>query len=571
MQFRRDTIIRDYRIVDIIGEGGMGQVYVAIDNLERKVAIKVLNPSFTHEGDFIQRFKQEAMLQSSLDHEGIVKIHTFFEQNGLYFLVMEYVEGQTIRQLIQTVGPIPEARVLSLSVQVLKALEFAHSRGIVHRDIKPSNIIVTPKNTIKIVDFGVAKMLGMENLVNTQVGSKMGTYLYMSPEQVKSEENIGAQTDIYSFGIVIFEMLTGRVPYNVITNSEYALMQEIVNSSLPDPRKYYPHISNSLVNILSKMTVKDARNRYITCSQVLIDIHRFTDLIHTGQSSIPSHFEQTGVVDVSQMKAPTPQPSGSKNILYVSLGVVAVLFIILAVGGYMMYQNKQEEKLRQRQQTQFQIDSLKKANEQKLLRADTLYNQATNLRRDKNSMAKWYRSIALLTEAIELNPNDIRYYFERARGYWFTSEFSKAIPDLDKALEFTADFGKVQYAPASLYYMRGICRADNKDAKSYSDAQNLEYALADLKTAFSQRKEYADVYCSALVAKAKQLYSSGDAKQAIVFATEAYSIVKSNKIKLEVLMVRMQSYESLGMTDEAFGDRVESEEVIDLLNPGVRP
>jgi serine/threonine protein kinase len=560
MQFRRDTIIRDYRIVDIIGEGGMGQVYVAIDNLERKVAIKVLNPSFTHEGDFIQRFKQEAMLQSSLDHEGIVKIHTFFEQNGLYFLVMEYVEGQTIRQLIQTVGPIPEARVLSLTVQVLKALEFAHSRGIVHRDIKPSNIIVTPKNTIKIVDFGVAKMLGMENLVNTQVGSKMGTYLYMSPEQVKSEENIGAQTDIYSFGIVIFEMLTGRVPYNVITNSEYALMQEIVNSSLPDPRKYYPHISNSLVNILSKMTVKDSRNRYITCSQVLIDIHRFTDLIHTGHTSVPTHFEKTGIVDVGQQPNER-QPTSSKSILYVSLGVVAVLFIILSVGGYLMYQSKQEEKIRQREQTQLQIDSIKKASETRLLRADTLYLNALNLRKDKNSMAKWYRSIALLTESIELNSNDIRYYFERARGYWFTSEFSKAIPDLDKALEFTADYGKVQYAPASLYYMRGICRADNKDAKTYSDAQNLEYALSDLKIASTQRKDYIDVYCWALVAKASNLYKSGDAKQAIVFATEAYGMVKSKKVLEAILLVRMQSYESLGMTEEAFGDRVELEQM----------
>lgn len=560
MQFRRDTIIRDYRIVDIIGEGGMGQVYVAIDNLERKVAIKVLNPSFTHEGDFIQRFKQEAMLQSSLDHEGIVKIHTFFEQNGLYFLVMEYVEGQTIRQLIQTVGPIPEARVLSLTVQVLKALEFAHSRGIVHRDIKPSNIIVTPKNTIKIVDFGVAKMLGMENLVNTQVGSKMGTYLYMSPEQVKSEENIGAQTDIYSFGIVIFEMLTGRVPYNVITNSEYALMQEIVNSSLPDPRKYYPHISNSLVNILSKMTVKDARNRYITCSQVLIDLHRFTDLIHTGHTSVPTHFEKTGIVDVGQQPNER-QPTSSKSILYVSLGVVAVLFIILSVGGYLMYESKQEEKIRQREQTQLQIDSIKKASETRLLRADTLYLNALNLRKDKNSMAKWYRSIALLTESIALNPNDIRYYFERARGYWFTSEFSKAIPDLDKALEFTADYGKVQYAPASIYYMRAICRADNKDAKTYSDPQNLEYALSDLKIASTQRKDYIDIYCSALVAKASNLYKSGDAKQAIVFASEAYGIVKSKKVLEAVLMVRMQSYESLGMTEEAFGDRVELEQM----------
>jgi len=565
MQFRRDTIIRDYRIVDIIGEGGMGQVYIAIDNLDRKVAVKVLNPSFTLESDFIQRFKQEARLQSSLDHEGIVKIHTFFEQNGLYFLVMEYVEGQTIRQLIQAVGPIPESRTLSLATQILKALEFAHSRGIVHRDIKPSNIIVTPKNTIKIVDFGVAKMLGMENLVNTQVGSKMGTYLYMSPEQVKGEVAIGAQTDIYSFGIVLFEMLTGRVPYNVITNSEYALMQEIVNSALPDPRKYYPHISNSLVNILSKMTVKDSTKRYIACSQVLIDIHRFTDLLPSGHTSIPHSFEQTGIVDVGNQTIETESKS-SKAILYVSLSVVAVLFVILAVGGYLMYQNKQDDKIKQREQTQLQLDSIKKASETRLLRADTLFNEAMNLRRDRNSMAKWYRSISMLTESIELNPNDIRYYFERARGYWFTSDFSKAITDLDKALEFTADFGKVQFAPASIYYMRGICRADNKDATKYSDPQNLEYALSDLRTAYTQRKDYANVFAIALKVKAELLLRNNDYKQAVVFATEAYTLVKSNKVLTEILILRMQAYESLGMTEEAFGDRVEIEQLDGSLN-----
>ncbi len=565
MQFRRDTIIRDYRIVDIIGEGGMGQVYIAIDNLDRKVAVKVLNPSFTLESDFVQRFKQEARLQSSLDHEGIVKIHTFFEQNGLYFLVMEYVEGQTIRQLIQAVGPIPESRTLSLATQILKALEFAHSRGIVHRDIKPSNIIVTPKNTIKIVDFGVAKMLGMENLVNTQVGSKMGTYLYMSPEQVKGEVAIGAQTDIYSFGIVLFEMLTGRVPYNVITNSEYALMQEIVNSALPDPRKYYPHISNSLVNILSKMTVKDSTKRYIACSQVLIDIHRFTDLLPSGHTSIPHSFEQTGIVDVGNQTIETESKS-SKAILYVSLSVVAVLFVILAVGGYLMYQNKQDDKIKQREQTQLQLDSIKKASETRLLRADTLFNEAMNLRRDRNSMAKWYRSISMLTESIELNPNDIRYYFERARGYWFTSDFSKAITDLDKALEFTADFGKVQFAPASIYYMRGICRADNKDATKYSDPQNLEYALSDLRTAYTQRKDYANVFAIALKVKAELLLRNNDYKQAVVFATEAYTLVKSNKVLTEILILRMQAYESLGMTEEAFGDRVEIEQLDGSLN-----
>ncbi|MEI7812353.1 MAG: serine/threonine-protein kinase [Ignavibacteria bacterium] len=252
--------IRDYRILSKLGEGGMGSVYLAEDiNLERKVAVKILNALLTEDSKFIERFCQEARVQASLLHPNIVSLYNFFKEDNSYCMIMEHAEGITLKELIQRTGLIPEARAIKIFGQMLDAVGYAHSKGIIHRDIKPSNVIVGTGDSVKIMDFGIAKILGDKSL--TRTGTKMGTVYYMSPEQIRAGKDIDVRTDIYSLGITFYEMLTGKVPFNTETESEFEIMNDIIYKDLPDPRDYYGAISENTVNVITGMTKKDKNSR----------------------------------------------------------------------------------------------------------------------------------------------------------------------------------------------------------------------------------------------------------------------------------------------------------------------
>lgn len=262
------TTIQNYKVLSLIGKGGMGAVYKCEDKmLGRIVAIKELNTLLTTDPNFVQRFRQEAQLQAKLIHPHIVSLHTFFEEFGQYYMVMEYAEGKTVKDLVRQIGPVPEQRALHILKQVLQALTYAHSKNIIHRDIKPVNIILDSKDEIKILDFGIARIMGEQGL--TQTGQQLGTVTYMSPEQVKALKDIDARSDIYSLGVTLFEMLSGRLPYDTNTDSDYVIMNQIVQSPLPDPRQYYPHITEQTVLLLNKMLEKDRDKRYRTAEEVL--------------------------------------------------------------------------------------------------------------------------------------------------------------------------------------------------------------------------------------------------------------------------------------------------------------
>ena len=263
--------IQNYRLISMLGKGGMGEVYLCEDEtLGRKVAIKELNNAFTTDPNFVDRFRQEARVQASLVHLNIVSLYSFIEENGQYFMVMEYLEGQTLKELIRQIGPIPEARAINIFKQIMAALKYAHDKNIVHRDIKPSNIMLGANDSVKVMDFGIAKMVGEQGL--TRTGQQLGTVSYMSPEQVKAFKDIDGRSDIYSMGVTFFEMLSGRMPYDLNTDSDFEVMNQIVNSQLPDPRAYYPHISAESVAIMKKMTVKDREQRYQNVSAIIADL-----------------------------------------------------------------------------------------------------------------------------------------------------------------------------------------------------------------------------------------------------------------------------------------------------------
>lgn len=349
--------IRDYEIIKKLGEGGMGTVYLAKDvMLERKVAIKVLNPLLTKDSQFTERFRHEAKVQASLIHSNIVTLYNYFFEQDHYCMVMEYIEGVTLKQLITNTGPMPEQKAVWILNQMLDAVGYAHKKGIIHRDIKPSNVLVTSDNTVKILDFGIAKILQDKGM--TKTGTKMGTIFYMSPEQIIAVKDIDNRTDIYSLGVTFYEMLSGKVPFNVDTESDFEIMNEIVSGEIKDPRIIYPHISDWVVDVLFASVEKD-RNKRIQSTDEFIE----RLLSKEGKSSVKGTPDKT-VIDhpsiepvpiekttIAQPPPPKPQhppipvrkeapsivsvqpqikksSSGNKKILFGVLGLIAAVVII---------------------------------------------------------------------------------------------------------------------------------------------------------------------------------------------------------------------------------------------------
>ncbi len=261
------TQILNYRIERLIGEGGMGNVYLGVHtHIGRKVAIKALNPGLAKNPEIRERFKNEASMLSQLHHPNIVQLYDYVEMEQGVFLVMEFADGQPLDEYIEKVtGPIPEDKALPMFAKILDGVAYAHKKNVVHRDIKPSNIIVSPEGKVKILDFGIAKIIGDSNHKLTKTGTKLGTVLYMSPEQVKGQ-TLDLRTDIYSLGITLFEMLTGKCPFDS-NSTEYEVYKKIVEEPMTDARTLYPAVSAHCANVIFKATSKDANDRFQDCAE----------------------------------------------------------------------------------------------------------------------------------------------------------------------------------------------------------------------------------------------------------------------------------------------------------------
>lgn len=259
--------ILNYRIIRQLGSGGMGHVFLAKNkNIDQYVAIKVLHPRFA--GNFMlrQKFKQEAVMLSSLNHPNIVRFLNYVENEYGVFLIMEYVDGMTLEDFINKKnGLIVEKRAYPMIDEILNAFTYAHARNIVHLDIKPSNIFITKEGHIKVMDFGIAKIVSeTEGNNNSQV---MGTPEYMSPEQVLGRP-VDRRSDIYSLGVLIHQMLTGRAPYDSTTLSQLEIKQHVINDSLPKMKEYYPYVSEGMQKVVDKATNKVADKRFKDCAEM---------------------------------------------------------------------------------------------------------------------------------------------------------------------------------------------------------------------------------------------------------------------------------------------------------------
>ena len=273
------TRVGTYEIVSTLGVGGMGEVYRATDSkLKRQVAIKLLPPSLAADPDRLARFQREAETLASVNHPHIAAIYGLEDADGARALVMELVEGEDLAKRIAR-GPVPLDGVLLIGQQIAEALEAAHEQGVIHRDIKPGNVMVRPDGSVKLLDFGIAKLTpvdaahaGMEAPTRsmTEPGTVVGTATYMSPEQARGL-SVDARTDIFSLGVLLYEMVTGRVPFDGLTTAE--IVASILSEKEPQPlARYSRDTPAELERIVSKALRKNRNERYQTIQDMRLDL-----------------------------------------------------------------------------------------------------------------------------------------------------------------------------------------------------------------------------------------------------------------------------------------------------------
>ncbi|SHH44268.1 serine/threonine protein kinase [Anaerosphaera aminiphila DSM 21120] len=357
-----------YEVLEKIGAGGMGDVYKAHDRkLDRIVAVKILKAEYTDDSNFIRKFKRESLAAASISHPNIVSIYDVgseeIESQKVHYIVMEFIDGKTLKEIINEEGRLNEKRALNYTVQVAEALKTAHSKGIVHRDIKTQNIMVTKDDRVKVTDFGIARVA--DNSTVTATNAIMGSVHYFSPEQARGAK-VDNRSDIYSLGIVLYEMLTGKLPFDAENPVSVALMQ--VQSDMPLPSKSYSDISSDVDGIVLKLTMKNPEDRYPDVNALIKDIKN-VQLGKTAGSSYTKTSSQETVVmsdpriqnssngrskkvirrdddtsdNVEQKKPKKKKKKGSS--LPIILGIISavLIFFLLAFVVPKVFNNKADE------------------------------------------------------------------------------------------------------------------------------------------------------------------------------------------------------------------------------------
>jgi serine/threonine protein kinase len=274
-----------YVIEELLGQGGMSAVYKAMDpNLKRMVAIKMIHAHLSSDPDFVQRFEEEASGVAQLRHPRIIQVYDFNQDDGAYYMVLEFVPGENLQDHLKRLADderkLPISKAIEYMIDVCDAVDYAHRRGLIHRDIKPANIMLTVLGEAILMDFGIAKIVGSQR--HTATGAVVGTAMYMSPEQIKGERP-DQRTDIYSLGVTLFEMVSGRPPFKA--DSAMTLMMMHINDPVPDPKKLNPDVPDDLVAVIRKALAKSPNERYQSAAEMASALRRVLGRINAGTAT----------------------------------------------------------------------------------------------------------------------------------------------------------------------------------------------------------------------------------------------------------------------------------------------
>jgi serine/threonine protein kinase len=310
------TLGNRYVIEELLGQGGMSSVYKATDpNLKRVVAVKMIHTHLSNNPDFVKRFEEEAALVAQLRHPGIIQVHDFNRDGDVYYMVLEFVPGETIQAHIKRLNDAGRRLSVKNAIEYMAtacdAVDYAHQRGMIHRDIKPANLMLNTLGQIILMDFGIAKIVGSQR--HTATGAVVGTAMYMSPEQIKGQQP-DRRTDIYSLGITFFEMLGGRPPFEA--DSAMTLMMMHINDPVPNVKNLNPDVPEALVAIINKALAKDPDQRFQTAAQMAAALRNVLSQLNAGVKPVAT------MIDESPLSSPGAAATAYEQQPYPGSGTV---------------------------------------------------------------------------------------------------------------------------------------------------------------------------------------------------------------------------------------------------------
>jgi serine/threonine-protein kinase len=325
-----ELVANRYELEELVGTGGMSSVYRALDTLlERKVALKILHSHYGDDEEYVERFRREARSVAQLSHPNIVTVIDRGEDDGRQYIVFEYIDGESLKQLVDRSGPLPARRVIELGLQIADALAFAHQHGLVHRDVKPQNVLINGDGEAKVTDFGIARSLDVEHGV-TQTGTVLGTSNYLSPEQARGQ-TVTPATDVYSLGVVLYELLTGEVPFP--GENFVAVAMKHINEPPPSLLERRPDVPVRLIYAVERALAKDPADRFPSMDAFAAELRAC--LVEAGEPDAARTFIQPAAVLKESRPHRTRAGRRSRWPVYllVALAIAAAVAAILALHG----------------------------------------------------------------------------------------------------------------------------------------------------------------------------------------------------------------------------------------------
>lgn len=501
-----NQVLDIYRIEALIQTGGMGEVYKVFNTqLNRFEALKILKPELGHNHEFVTRFIAEAQRAAQLDHNHIVPIYRIVEQEKtLVFFTMKYIEGDTLSEVLQDNGPLDEDTVCDLIAQIARALDYAHQQGVVHRDIKPANVMIDQNAHLYLLDFGIAKTM-LDNQSLTKTGTQMGTSLYMSPEQAQNAREADARSDLYSLGVMMFQMLTGELPFD--GESEIAVALKHIQEKVPDPRALNSEISVMIRNVVLKLLEKDPQQRFQNAREFLIaikrDTRRLNPLTNPGSKANVQADKTILAPGVKSQPALTSElpntntPAPKKTIFKpVHIGVMIFLGLTLSAGVLLVYSEHQRE------QNKATLSILVFPAEAKITLEGNLLPDAQPTRLEPGDYvlsvrAANYDSVdetvhlaeqQKLERSITLQPSQVylESLMEKANVLYEAGDFSASVMKFNQILNLQPGYQKARTDLVNLYINRAI---QSKQDKKFEEV--LVDVNAALKTTTAPNRDLA--------------------------------------------------------------------------------